>query len=161
MIAILATLPGRVVHLASSLRCRARFVDEDTETDQTPTAVIFYLRPPGGALATYTWTAPSTLPTLDATLIGFQVVTPGSLTYFEATVAIADDDPSGVWAFGWRALDAGGNELVTTWGAIDVMPAADLAPQPSPAVTPPNPYDELGAGVWSYGYPAGSFYYYP
>ena len=158
MIALLATLPGRVAFPGSSLRLRCRFVDEDTEIDQTPASVALILRNAAGSSTTYTWTAPSTAPTLDARLTAFSKTATASMTVFEATVAITSSDRPGTWTFGWRALDAQGHELVTSWGAIDVEPDAANPTQSAPVAAPPNPADDLGADVWSRGF-YWSWYY--
>lgn len=159
MIALLATLSGRVVYPSTVVCLRCRFVDEATDADTTPAAVKVMLRPPGGDLAVYTWTAPSSGPTPDARLLAFTSSSTSSMVIFEAQMAIVAADKMGTWAFGWTALDGAGNELVTEWGAFDVEAAADNAPQPSPTGTAPQPFDEMGADVWGYGFPPGSFYY--
>ncbi len=158
MIALLATLPGRVIFPGSVLRARCRFVDEATDADQTPASVVFTLRTPAGTETSWTWTAPSTGPTLDARLVAFSSSVVGPAIIFEAQIAILAADAPGTWTFGWAALDGAGVAQVTQWGAVDVEPTADRPMQPAPNVAPANPYDELGADTWSWGYPWPSGY---
>ncbi len=156
MIALLATLPGRVLYPGTTLRSRVRFVDEATDTDQTPASVVFTLRGPAGTETSWTWTAPSTGPTLDAQLVAFSKTVVGPAITFEAQIAILVSDAPGTWIFGWRALDGAGVALVTQWGAVDVEPTADRPMQPAP-VPAPEPYDELGADTWTWGYPSSGY----
>ena len=123
MLTVLRRTDRPSVFLGSTLRLRAEFVDNVTNADQAPTAVTLTVHPPptGTPATTSTQGGPIFLP-----VSSFTLTTTGASIVYEALLQIPAGAVAGIWGYGWQALDAGGNALVTEWGSFVV----ELTPQP-------------------------------
>lgn len=105
----------------AALTLSARFVDADSNVDQTPSSVALDVFAPGtGAGApTYTITYGVT-PPLPPPWASFSQSMLGAQVSYDAVLFVQSSWAHGIWPVRWRALDASGNALATDWGAFVV-----------------------------------------